>query len=211
MGTKTTVNNKTVVHKDSGGVVNTTDICKTQVGNTIVPIPYNNVAKSEDTSKGSKTVKVEGNSIMLEDSEFSKSSGDEPGNHKGVMSGTKGDIAKFINYSFDVKVEGKCVCRNNDLMTSNNSNTPPAPINQDNLEGELKEFYVLSAAFVFKEPDLISQKICQPELKTLANITGPESHTLKDAGYRGMYYNCKQSGEYDFAFNKFNREERKFS
>lgn len=51
MATTTSVNGQTVVHKDSGGVVVTTDICKTPVGSTVIPIPYTNVARSEDTGE----------------------------------------------------------------------------------------------------------------------------------------------------------------
>jgi hypothetical protein len=60
--TNTTVNGQTVVHKDSGGIVTTSpDVCMTPMGNSTVPIPYTNVAKSVDTSNGSVTVTVNGN------------------------------------------------------------------------------------------------------------------------------------------------------
>ena len=38
--------------------------------------------------------------------------------------------AEFLNYSFDVKVEGKNVCRALDTMLHNNKNTPPFPVLQ---------------------------------------------------------------------------------
>ena len=51
MGASVTVNNQTVVHKDSDGtVVTSPDICITPVGNAVLPIPYVNVAKSADTA-----------------------------------------------------------------------------------------------------------------------------------------------------------------
>jgi hypothetical protein len=43
-----------------------------------VPIPYPNIAKSSDTSSGSKTVKTEGKMIPVKD-DFEESVGDEPG------------------------------------------------------------------------------------------------------------------------------------
>jgi len=128
MGASANVNNRTVVHKDSGGVaINFPDVCKTQCGPPVVPIPYPNIAKSSDTAKGSKSVKVDGNPIMLKDSNFSTSTGDEPGAHGGVASGCTKGKAEFINYSFDVKVEGKNVPRLLDMMIQNKKNTPPMP------------------------------------------------------------------------------------
>ena len=84
----TTVNFLTVVHKKSGGIaIAFPDICKTPspAGGTPVPIPYPNVALSKDTANGSTTVKVDGQSIMLRRSNFSTSSGDEPGTPDGAL------------------------------------------------------------------------------------------------------------------------------
>jgi uncharacterized Zn-binding protein involved in type VI secretion len=131
MAASANVNGRTVVHKDSGGVAtNFPDVCLTKVGKPIVPIPYPNIAFSKDTAKGSKSVKVDGNPIMLKDSNFSTSTGDEPGSYKGIASGCIKGKAEFINYSFDVKVEGKNVPRLGDMMMQNKSstfNTPPMP------------------------------------------------------------------------------------
>ena len=44
-----------------------------------VPVPYPNIGKSSDTAKGTKKVKTEGKEIMLKDSHYKKSSGDEEG------------------------------------------------------------------------------------------------------------------------------------
>ncbi|MFK5856883.1 MAG: DUF4150 domain-containing protein, partial [Bacteroidota bacterium] len=81
----------------------------------------------KDTAKGSSSVKIDGNPIMLKDSTFSMSTGDEAGSIGGVVSGcTKGE-AKYIAYSFDVKVDGKNVARLGDPMIDNKQNTPPMP------------------------------------------------------------------------------------
>jgi hypothetical protein len=126
------VNNRTVVHKDSNGVASTfPDVCKTPVGTSTVPIPYPNVAMSKDTAKGSKDVKMDGNPVMLKDSNFSTSTGDEAGKAGGgvVSSKTKGK-AEFVNFSFDVKIEGQNVPRMGDMMVQNKGsspNTPPMP------------------------------------------------------------------------------------
>jgi uncharacterized Zn-binding protein involved in type VI secretion len=125
------VNNRTVVHKSSNGVAtNFPDVCKTQCGPPVIPIPYPNIALSSNTAQGSKSVKVDGNPIMLQGSNFSTSTGDEPGALGGVASNCIKGKAEFINYSFDVTVEGKSVPRLGDPMMQNKRatfNTPPMP------------------------------------------------------------------------------------
>ncbi len=126
------VNTRTVVHKSSNGIATAfPDVCKTPTPGGPVPIPYPNIAMSSDTADGSKTVSMDGNPIMLKGSNFSTSTGDEAGTAGGgvVSSKTKGK-AEFVNYSFDVKVEGKNVPRLGDMMIQNKGgagNTPPMP------------------------------------------------------------------------------------
>ena len=131
MGVTVGVNNLSVVHKDSGGVSPSfPDVCKTPTPGGPVPIPYPNIAKSGDTDKGSKKVKMDGNPVCLKDSNFKTSTGDEPGTLKGLVSSKNKGKAEFINYSFDVMVEGKNVPRAFDLMLHNDKNTPPFPVIQ---------------------------------------------------------------------------------
>jgi hypothetical protein len=73
----------------------------------------------------------------LKGSEFSKSTGDEPGVAGGVKSSTNMKEAKWLSYSFDVMIEGRNVCRLTDKMTCNHGNTvclsgtiQPNPMNQ---------------------------------------------------------------------------------
>ena len=124
------VNNRTVVHKTSDGIVTVfPDVCKTPTPGGPVPIPYPNIALSKHTAKGSKTVKMDGNPIMLKGSNFSTSTGDEPGVLKGIVSSKIKGKAEFVNYSFDVKVEGKNVPRLGDMMVQNKGGAPnTAPI-----------------------------------------------------------------------------------
>jgi hypothetical protein len=125
------VNNLTVVHQGSSGLVTGfPDVCKTPSPAGPIPIPYPNIAQSSDTSQGSQTVTVDGNPIMLKGSVFSTSTGDEAGSAGGVASNTTKGKAEFQLYSFDVKVEGKNVCRLTDIMLLNklsSPNTPPFP------------------------------------------------------------------------------------
>jgi len=132
MAATVNVNMRTVVHKSSGGIsIAFPDVCKTPSPGGPIPIPYPNIARSADTAKGSKSVKMDGNPIMLDGSNFSTSTGDEAGTAGGgvVSSKIKGK-AEFINFSFDVKVDGKNVCRLGDMMVQNKGsspNTPPIP------------------------------------------------------------------------------------
>ena len=133
MGVTVGVDNLSVVHQDSGGVTTAfPDVCKTPAPPApFVPIPYPNVAKSSDTASGSSTVTCDGNPICLKDSNFSTSTGDEAGTAGGgVVSGKIKGKAEFVNYSFDVMVEGKNVARALDLMLHNDKNTPPFPLVQ---------------------------------------------------------------------------------
>ena len=125
------VNKLSVVTKDSNGVsIAFPDVCKTPMPPGPVPIPYPNIAKSSDTAKGSKKVTVEGNPVCLKDSNFSTSTGDEAGSAGGVASGKTKGKAEFVNFSFDVQIEGKNVARALDPMLHNDKNTPPAPLLQ---------------------------------------------------------------------------------
>jgi uncharacterized Zn-binding protein involved in type VI secretion len=122
------VNGMTVVHKTSGGIVTFgPDVCLTPSPGGPVPVPYPNIARSSDTDKGSTTVKVDGNPVMLQGSVFSTSTGDEPGKGGGIASGVNKGKAQFINYSFDVKIEGKCVPRLGDQMLGNIGGAPNTP------------------------------------------------------------------------------------
>jgi hypothetical protein len=93
-------------------------------------MPYPNIAMSSDTASGTTKVKCDGQSVCVADSNFSTSTGDEPGVSGGVASGKTKGKAEFINHSFDVKFEGKGVARAFDLMLHNDKNTPPFPLIQ---------------------------------------------------------------------------------
>jgi hypothetical protein len=106
------------------------DVCKTPTPAGPIPIPYPNIAKSSDTSDGSTSVDMDGNPICLKNSNFMVSTGDEAGSALGVASNKIKGKAEFVNYSFDVMVEGKNVARAFDLMLHNDKNTPPFPLIQ---------------------------------------------------------------------------------
>jgi hypothetical protein len=116
----------TLCHRASDGVASATipDVCKTPSPGGPVPVPYPNVAMSRDLAKGTTTVSADGGNMCANyGSEFSRSTGDEPGTAGGVKSSTFTKEATWITYSFDVKLEGKGACRLSDKMFMNHGNT----------------------------------------------------------------------------------------
>jgi len=117
------VNGRGVVHKGSNGMSTVfPDVCKTPTPGGPVPIPYPNLGKSADTTGGPPTVKTDGCMPMVKGATYVVTTGDEAGSAGGVVSGvTKGE-AEFMMYSFDVKYEGKDVCRMGDPLFHNKKN-----------------------------------------------------------------------------------------
>src|SRR4051794_9542234 len=126
------VNKLSVVHAASNGVtIAFPDVCKTPAPPAPpIPIPYPNIAKSSDTMQGAKKVNCDGNPVCVKDSNFMMSSGDEAGALMGVASNKIKGKAEFVNFSFDVQIEGKNVPRGLDMMLHNDKNTPPVPLIQ---------------------------------------------------------------------------------
>src|ERR1039457_6893871 len=120
------INSLTLCHKGSNGIATATlpDVCNTPSPAGPVPVPYPNIAMSSDLALGTTTVEADGgNMCAIYGSEFSKSTGDEPGTAGGVTSATFIKEATWITYSFDVKLEGKGACRLTDKMFHNHQNT----------------------------------------------------------------------------------------
>lgn len=124
------INGRTAVHARSGGVLTTIDVCWTKIGKPVRQIPYTNVALSSDAAGTASSVLVNGHPVCHLDSNFAKSTGDEPGNRLGVVSGTIKGKATFISASANVFIEGVPAVRQGDLMVSNNMNTAPMPLVQ---------------------------------------------------------------------------------
>lgn len=117
------VNNRGVPHQSSGGMsIVFPDICKTPTPGGPVPIPYPNIAMSSDTINGAMTVKCDGSMPMVQGAQYAMSTGDEAGVAGGIISGTIKGPAEFMMYSFNVKFEGKNVCRLGDPLYHNNKN-----------------------------------------------------------------------------------------
>jgi hypothetical protein len=125
MGQTTFCNMRGIVHKGSGGLsVVFPDVCKTPAPpGPPLPIPYPNIGKSADTSQGPTKVKTDGKMPMVKGAKYMRSQGDEPGTLGGVVSNVHMDECEFMTYSFDVRFEGKNVCRVGDSLFHNRKNT----------------------------------------------------------------------------------------
>ncbi|MEP7123522.1 MAG: DUF4150 domain-containing protein [Byssovorax sp.] len=137
------INNLSLVHKRSTGysVATLPDVCKTPSPGGPVPVPYPNIARATDLTKGTTTVNADGGNMCANyGSEFSRSTGDEPGTVGGVKSGVFTKEATWITFSMDVKLEGKGACRLSDKMFHNRGNTVNAggTINPPLTAGSLK-------------------------------------------------------------------------
>ena len=117
------VNGRGVVHQTSGGLSTVfPDVCKTPSPAGPVPIPYPNIGKAADASAGPASVTVDGSMPMAKDAKYALTSGDEAGSAGGVVSGVFAGEAEFSMYSFDVKFEGRNVCRLGDPLLHNKKN-----------------------------------------------------------------------------------------
>jgi hypothetical protein len=77
---KKVANKKEITQKSSQEATSAAfpDVCETPSPGGPIPIPYPNIAKSSDTSSGSKKVKADGKEVSLKSSSYPKSTGDEP-------------------------------------------------------------------------------------------------------------------------------------
>ena len=132
------VNNLGLTYKSTIGLSTATlpDVCKTPSPGGPVPIPYPNVADQGSLKNGTKTVKAKGKMIAIKGSEYSTSTGDEPGTAGGVKSSTFKKETSWITYSFDVKMDGKNACRHTDKKFHNHKNTVDLAGNNDPASGK---------------------------------------------------------------------------
>jgi len=161
------VNNLSLVHKASSGVSMATlpDVCKTPPNS--LPVPYPNIALSRDLTKGTTTVKADGgNMCAIYGSEFSRSTGDEPGTIGGVKSGTFTKEATWITYSFDVKLQSKGACRLTDKMFHNHQNTV-------NMAGVVQPALLAGHPDVAKELEILCNMMCE-----VKDVPGPKQNII---------------------------------
>lgn len=105
------------------------DVCKTPSPGGPVPIPYPNIAMLTQASAGtcSSKVKFSGKKAVVKGTEITRSSGDEAGTLKGVVSNTNMGAAQFKKGSSKVKAEGKEVCHVTSMVGQNGGSNPNHP------------------------------------------------------------------------------------
>lgn len=114
-------NGFSITHKGDGqvDVAAPPDVCKTPSPGGPIPVPYVNIAKTSDLTKGSTSTSIEGNPAALESSQLMLSSGDEAGTLGGVISNKFKGQAGWTTFSSDVEIEGKGVVRFSDVVQQN--------------------------------------------------------------------------------------------
>jgi hypothetical protein len=124
MGQTTFANSRGIAHKGSGGMsIVFPDVCKTPSPGGPIPIPYPNTGKSSDTSSGPTKVQTDGSMPMVKGAKYMMSAGDEAGTAGGGVASNKiKGACEYMMYSFDVKFEGKNVCRLGDPLFHNEKN-----------------------------------------------------------------------------------------
>ena len=116
-------NGRGIAHETSGGMsIVFPDVCNTPSPTGPIPIPYPNIGKSADTSNGPRSIQVDGSMAMVEGAEYRRTSGDEAGTAGGLISGVNMGPAEFMTCSFNIKLEGKGVCRLGDVLFHNRKN-----------------------------------------------------------------------------------------
>lgn len=106
------------------------DVCKTPAppAPAPLPIPYPNVGMVAQASKACKKVKICKKAALTTKSEIPRSSGDEPGVAKGIVSSTNMGKITYKKGSSKVKFEGTAVVQHLSLTSHNggNANLPAA-------------------------------------------------------------------------------------
>jgi hypothetical protein len=96
-----------------------------------IPIPYPVTAMDDDTTDGSKHVKISDAEVMLKNqSSFKKCSGDEAATKSfgmSVVTHNIGGAVYFCVWSMDVKIEGENAVRHLDMVTHNHMCEPGSP------------------------------------------------------------------------------------
>ena len=106
------------------------DVCKVPAPPApFAPVPFPNIGmltQAKGSSCSSK-VKIKGKKTVTKKTEISRTSGDEAGTLKGMVSGTNMDKATYVSGVSKVKVEGNDII--NQLKPSkhngSNANAPP--------------------------------------------------------------------------------------
>lgn len=96
------------------------DVCKTPMGGSIPPVPYNVISQLPQSTGTIGTVKANDANVWgFDQTKVPKTEGDEPGSAKGVKSGTVGEDTWALDKSSTVKAEDKEAIRHDDKTEMN--------------------------------------------------------------------------------------------
>mgnify|MGYP003635340902 CR=1 FL=1 len=113
--------------KGGGQCLGVPDVCLTPAPPAPpIPIPYPNIGMVNQAKKTSTKVKFAGKEVVTKKSEISRSSGDEAGVNKGVVSGMNMDKVTFKKGSAKVKIQGQ-PCIHLTSMTGHNGSNANMP------------------------------------------------------------------------------------
>lgn len=108
--------------KESGWkvVCITPDVCKTPMGSSTPPVPYQVIAKLEETAEVAASVRANGYPIVVHAKSYVPTTiGDAAGSATGIQSGTVEGKCHPDKHSDTVRAEGKLVVRHDDLFWMN--------------------------------------------------------------------------------------------
>lgn len=116
--------------KGGGTCVVFPDVCKVPAPPApFVPTPFPDVGQCSDASGGTCTqkIKISNKPTLHSGSEITRSSGDEAGTLKGMISATNMDKVKYRTSVSKVKVEGNPIVTHlkNTAQNGSNANAPP--------------------------------------------------------------------------------------
>jgi hypothetical protein len=111
-----------VVTMESGTTFAMPDVCKTQIGPAVVPIPYPNVAEMMMGDPPADTVLIGGVPPLTKMSKIPISEGDDTGEDGGIISETFIQEVQFETCSLTVTFQGKPAVCLMDAITANKMN-----------------------------------------------------------------------------------------
>ncbi|MBO3275760.1 DUF4150 domain-containing protein [Pseudomonas schmalbachii] len=96
------------------------DVCKTPMGSSLPPVPYPVVAEMQNAVAVVPSVRANGEALLVyQHSKIPQTQGDEPGQGKGVKSGTVGANCYPLEHSGSVRAGGKYILRHGDRFWMN--------------------------------------------------------------------------------------------
>lgn len=108
--------------KEGGWLVVCTapDVCKTPMGNSTPPIPYQVIAELKDSVQEVPSVHANGHPVVVFDqSKVPKTIGDKPGRATGIKSGTVEGVCYPKTHSHSVRAGKKWLMRHDDEFWMN--------------------------------------------------------------------------------------------